>query len=1614
MRLEIDNSNLALQKLRKLWLGEKPHETYSTFPSGKEITQFITEYLELLPQALIAVPPEQEQVAMHRMFLVSSMMRADLYQTIANSAMEFVNPTHSDSGNTSGIPLQVVLDYLWHKAQSMPTPPHEEVEKFVKNLPFTVTRGSVRDSINHYQKQIKSFLKKTQLLWLYTSDTDTEKGKKLISWIEARLPSDIQKFLKDQLRNKETKLIMRSLPLFCGELFMAYDLYFKAHPQVNVLGGSGEKHKGTERDKSKDHNQGTSSGQSDKPKENTDIPKKDKGLEHWPLIAIPFRRISREGLAILQKEFSGDKLDSAMNLRKILLDQRTLEREALSQKLPRPIPIKGCDPKEYMKLDAKLRARWEELGNTHPQVGYMRREGQHASMVGTGPQGSLNTLLKVDLEYRDNIDRALIDGKYDIECRLDSQCKPYDIISLACYTRSLTHTPLEPLDVPITIHPVGPPIICTHFIKVNVSLTNVEGYTLMFDITPLVLPWEKDVCLWIGASTLASTQLFSISDSLSRLGTNSGEGKPGRLHYLEAKPISVIEENIESMVARARSNWDNLSIGIRGQADFSRFEDLVEKFAGIFRIGLNGAPPARVPPLHLTLKNPYQRPIKARPRKNMPLDKSMFIEDLVDNLLKYDLAYTNPTSKYSSSTMAVLKSSGKLRMVIDYVRINDILERYDWPLPRVDECGARLAGSEVFFLVDLDNAYFQFPLAEDSQEWLTFLTAHRAISPKVVPQGIHNAPAYVQATMESIFNDFRRMFEIYLDDIANGSKSAEASLDCIEILFSTLQQYGLFINPEKCNFFCTVMEWLGRVLSTEGLSFSKEQLAPILDLHIPQTASDLQKFVCGAQWFSQVIPNFATCVQPLRKLLLECTRKVKSARKGKLARVDIRQLWSEEHDAAFTATKEALSQALIISFLQPGGTVCLFTDSSSTGWGVMLTQVMNWNHSKSIHEQDHLILGVASGIYAGAMETNEDIVVKESFSIHMAIEKFYHILGRSEGFTLFCDHNNLQQLLDIDHKKSAIHKNTRARLARYAVQLSSLRFTYSAISGDDNLWADILSRWGANHGVISITDIPRMSELQVEEAEHLAYLHAIQARRHLAPETTQAYRMFHNLNYSVTHPEFTWPSLEFIQEQYDLSTLPIPANLTIQETGIYLTTDKQIWIPDDARRLQLCICIVAHCSGAGHSRLEVTLNAIRTQFYWSDLKRVVTTFCVTCHQCQLFNTKKMVKRPFGETLKATRPNEILQFDYLYISPKEYVLVLMDKFSAFTYLTFSDSPDAQHITTTMLDWIAFFGIPESWLSDGGSHFVNTIMQSVCSHLMIEHHVTTAYCPWSNGGVERVNRSLLSVLRKILDENAVPHSEWKQFLPVINKLLNENKSAPRGYAPREIFTGLEASTNLSMVYDDVTDNKTHLASISEDIKQVMEELRTRLKVIHDVVNHAMEISISRNKENRLKDRGTVIEAFYPGDFVLVGTTVTHLPSKLQATFTGPYRIVESINPYVFLCEDLLIRDTTVKAHVSRMMHYSGQVDPDSEETLRQIAYGKGTTTYDFFKKLSKDRKTLMLDVHWLGFAKEEDTAETLLSCWEHNPTMVVAYVESLPQDHRLRHEALDYLSILEKRG
>jgi hypothetical protein len=99
---------------------------------------------------------------------------------------------------------------------------------------------------------------------------------------------------------------------------------------------------------------------------------------------------------------------------------------------------------------------------------------------------------------------------------------------------------------------------------------------------------------------------------------------------------------------------------------------------------------------------------------------------------------------------------------------------------------------------------------------------------------------------------------------------------------------------------------------------------------------------------------------------------------------------------------------------------------------------------------------------------------------------------------------------------------------------------------------------------------------------------------------------------------------------------------------------------------------------------------------------------------------------------------------------------------------------------------------------------------------------------------------------------------------------------------------------------------------------------------------------------------------------------------------------------------------------MMHYSGQVDPDSEETLRQIAYGKGTTTYDFFKKLSKDRKTLMLDVHWLGFAKEEDTAETLLSCWEHNPTMVVAYVESLPQDHRLRHEALDYLSILEKRG
>ena len=144
------------------------------------------------------------------------------------------------------------------------------------------------------------------------------------------------------------------------------------------------------------------------------------------------------------------------------------------------------------------------------------------------------------------------------------------------------------------------------------------------------------------------------------------------------------------------------------------------------------------------------------------------------------------------------------------------------------------------------------------------------------------------------------------------------------------------------------------------------------------------------------------------------------------------------------------------------GTVCLFTNASSVFWGAILTQVSvkDFESGASPTLWMHEPLGFLSGRFRGAQE-RWGIPDKEGFAIRIACEKFAHLLIREKGFTIFTDHRNLTYIFNPAGVVASVAKPQADRLERWAMFLRCFTYKVRHIAGEVNVWADMLSRWGA-------------------------------------------------------------------------------------------------------------------------------------------------------------------------------------------------------------------------------------------------------------------------------------------------------------------------------------------------------------------------------------------------------------------------------------------------------------------------------------------------------------------------------------------------------------------------
>eukprot|EP00253_Pinus_taeda_P011579 PITA_11579 len=254
---------------------------------------------------------------------------------------------------------------------------------------------------------------------------------------------------------------------------------------------------------------------------------------------------------------------------------------------------------------------------------------------------------------------------------------------------------------------------------------------------------------------------------------------------------------------------------------------VIKEFADVFPEEIPGLPPKRdidftielIPGAAPVLRTPYRMSVPELTELKMQLQELL------------DKNYIRPSvSPWGALVLFVRKKDGTLRMCIDYRQLNKLTIKNKYPLPRIDELFDQVKGATVFSKIDLRSGYHQIRIKEEDIAKTTFRTRYGHYEFVVLPFGLTNAPATFMCLMNSVFHQFLDKFVlIFIDDILIYSRSKEEHEEHLRMVLQTLREHQLYAKLNKCDFYKEEIQYLGHVISKEGIVVDPEKIKTILD-----------------------------------------------------------------------------------------------------------------------------------------------------------------------------------------------------------------------------------------------------------------------------------------------------------------------------------------------------------------------------------------------------------------------------------------------------------------------------------------------------------------------------------------------------------------------------------------------------------------------------------------------------------------------------------------------------------------------------------------------------------------------------------------------------------------
>ena len=147
-------------------------------------------------------------------------------------------------------------------------------------------------------------------------------------------------------------------------------------------------------------------------------------------------------------------------------------------------------------------------------------------------------------------------------------------------------------------------------------------------------------------------------------------------------------------------------------------------------------------------------------------------------------------------------------------------------------------------------------LSEKSRLKMAFVSSYGKWEFKRCPFGLAQAPAYFQQLVNEVLSGFTFAFG-YFDDILVFSLDMKSHLEHLRLLFEKLRTTDMKLKEIKCNFLKRHIQYLGHIVSEEGITPLPEKLDSIQKMLLPKTPNKIKQFLGLIGYYRKFVPRFS-------------------------------------------------------------------------------------------------------------------------------------------------------------------------------------------------------------------------------------------------------------------------------------------------------------------------------------------------------------------------------------------------------------------------------------------------------------------------------------------------------------------------------------------------------------------------------------------------------------------------------------------------------------------------------------------------------------------------------------------------------------------------------------